>query len=124
MGRFGCGGGKRDSIVVETLRTIKDMWIEIGSSDDSHNNKLLVTESERRQTLQTPNLTALCPSACVLRFQRCSPCLCGSISYSSGLRGRQAVEEPAWVLVMTLMGGALVGVAPLIKLGLTCAAAF
>jgi hypothetical protein len=34
------------------------------------------------------------------------------------------VEEPAWVLVMTLMGGALVGVAPLIKLGLTCAAAF
>jgi hypothetical protein len=41
MGRFGCGGGKRDSIVVETLRTIKDLWIEIGSSDDSHNNKLL-----------------------------------------------------------------------------------
>jgi hypothetical protein len=39
MGRFGCGGGKRDSIVVETLRT-KDVWIEIGSSDDSHNNKL------------------------------------------------------------------------------------
>ena len=34
------------------------------------------------------------------------------------------LKEPAWVLATTLMGGALVGVAPLIKLGLTCAAAF
>ena len=34
------------------------------------------------------------------------------------------LKEPAWVLAATLVGGALCGVAPLVALASTCAAAF